>query len=147
MTRVCCNNEDCMHLDPKTMMCNKNLISIGEEYSAGCCEYEPYNASEEYQEEYYVAVKAEDGTVARGLQCGKRIEYEGRIFYTRDREEDDSCRLTDKRTGLGISMAFLKDHWERFVEKEKDFPDVMTYPLAEYVDRKWRLMSMKGDNK
>lgn len=105
--------------------------------------------SEEYQEEYYIAVKAEDGTVARGSQRGKRIEYEGRIFYTRDREEDDSCRLTDKRTGLGLSMKQLKDHWEKYIEKEKDFPDVMTYPLAEYIGRVWkvRFSDRKGENK
>lgn len=146
MTRVSCNNYDCLHNDPKTMMCKKDLISIGEEYSAGCDGYEPYANSEEYQEEYYIAVKAEDGTVARGLQRGKRFKYEGRTFYTRDREEDDICRVTDKRTGMGLTMASLKDHWERFIEIEKDIPDVMTYPLAEYVNGKWRVVSMKENN-
>jgi hypothetical protein len=128
-----------MHLDPERMMCTKDSIAIGEEYYAGCCEYEPYTASEEYQEEYYIAVKTEGGTVARGLQRGKRIEYNGRDFYTRDREEDDNCRLIDKRTGMGLSMGYLKDNWDKFIEKEKDIPDVMTYPLAEYIGRVWKV--------
>lgn len=42
MTRVSCNNEDCMHLDPERMMCTKDSIAIGEEYYAGCDDYEPY---------------------------------------------------------------------------------------------------------
>lgn len=129
MTKVSCENEDCLHLDLKTNTCKQLSINIECGYEPSCMSFEHYLRSKEYKEDYFIVVKDEEKILGRILQKGKRVVYNGRVFYTRDREEYDHCLLTEERTGLGITKKSLEDDWETFIEKEKDLPDVMTYPL------------------
>ena len=65
MTRVYCLNNDCAYLDSDTGLCGCPCITIGDEYECGCENYEPYNESPDYQEEFYIAVFAENKVKAR----------------------------------------------------------------------------------
>jgi hypothetical protein len=71
--------------------------------------------------------------VAKAVDYGKKIELNGRVFFTQQKIMDDESHIvTDKRTGLLVrSIAWLKDNWDRFLELEKKAVDVDTLPLAE----------------
>lgn len=134
MTRVHCYNTDCIYCALNDCSCIKDIVSIGEDYECGCDDYSPYYETEEYNQKYYIAVKA-DGKPAKAVRYhGKLIEYNGRTFFTADRITDgEYYRLTEKRTGVDVgTFAKLKTRWEKFIELEKQIPDVETLPLAEY---------------
>lgn len=142
MTRVICSNYDCLHIDPKSCYCQKDVISVGEDYTYGCDDYISYLDSDEYREKFFKAVRTRDGKKAKAVDYGKKIEYNGRVFYTKDRASDDeSYGLTDGRTGLLLRpLAWLKDNYDRFLELEKKEPDVESLPLAVKVGGKYMLV-------
>ena len=132
MKTVLCSNYDCVFCD-KRCQCQKDVISVGEEYRGGCEDYVSYLDTCEYKAKFYKAIKTKPVKTAKAVDYGKRIEFNGRVFYTKDRvtEGDESYRLTDERTGLLVSsMANLSDNYEKFLEREKEYPDVESLPLA-----------------
>ncbi len=146
MTRVYCLNVDCAYLDSDTGLCGCSCITIGDEYECGCENYEPYNESPDYQEEFYIAVYAENKVKARAKAKGKKIIYEEREFFTRDTIlASDFFNVTDKRTGLAVGFSYLKSHWEKYLEAEKNYPDVETLPLAVFDEhsQKYKLVEEK----
>jgi len=133
MTRVNCFNCDCVHFDSDTGVCNCSCIAIGDEYECGCDEYKPFYESHDYQEDFYIAVLTKNKVRARAKVKGNKIIYKEREFFTRDKiSESGTFIVTDKRTGLSVGFLYLKEHWEQYLEIEKDYPDVETLPLAVY---------------
>jgi hypothetical protein len=88
--------------------------------------------TEDYRYKFYKAVKTDDKKIAKAVDFGKRIELNGRVFFTKDKiMEDESHTVTDKRTGLLVrSIAWLKENWEKFLELEKKVADVDSLPYA-----------------
>lgn len=133
MVEVACYQCDCVYC--KDGWCRSRSITINEGYE--CETFSSYEETEEYQAPFYKAIKGEDGKPYKGLAHGKRIEYNGYVFYTQDRvyEGDDTYNVTEERTGYSCGM-FAKltydDKWEKFVQIEKTLPDVTSYPLAVY---------------
>lgn len=137
MPKIICSNYDCLYCDKYSYQCSKDIVCVGDEYECGCEDYISYLDSEEYQVKFYKAVKTKDGKIAKAADKGKRIEYNGRVFYTREcvatnrLNEDESFTLTEERTGYFIgSFAHLKDRFEKFIEAESKIPDIKNYPLA-----------------
>ena len=132
MTSIWCSNTDCRYCDPYTNECKKNRVSVGDDFTYGCDDYESFLDSDEYRKKFWKAVKTADNKVAKAVDYGKKIELNGRVFFTKDKiMEDESHTVTDKRTGLLVrSIAWLKDNWEKFIEHEKKIVDVKSLPLA-----------------
>ena len=133
---VFCNNDDCIH--EKCGQCTKEAVMIGEIYDGGCGDFYHYIDTDEYDNIYYKAVKTKDCKHAKTkVYRGKRIEYNGYVFYTEGRVIDDRFYVTEARTGYFIGeFSSLKSpsRWELFVKREKEIPNVETLPLAEWND-------------
>lgn len=111
--------------------CQRGCITIGEDLE--CEDFENYRDS--YTDSYWKAC-CEDGKTFRVLvKNGKKIEYNGFVFYTDNRiTEDGYYFLTEERTGLGVcDFIRLKEQrrWEMFVDRVGTYPDVLTYPIKE----------------
>lgn len=131
MTTIYCTNVDCVHYDVNSFTCKQNAVTIGDGYTYGCDDFIHYADNEEYSNEHYIAVKAE-GEVAKAVEYGKKFVINGITFYTTDRTDDDSFRLTHERTGYSVgTKERLMKSWDKFLEIEKTLPDVETLPLAE----------------
>lgn len=141
MTDIWCNNYDCLHCNPHTNLCQKKYVSVGEEFECGCDDYESFLDCDEYREKFLKAVRTHDKRAAKAVDYGKKIELNGRVFFTKEKiMEDESNTVTDQRTGLlARSIAWLKDNWEKFIELEKKFVDVESLPLAVERDGKYYL--------
>lgn len=101
MTSIWCSNTDCRYCSPYTYECKKNMVSVGDDFTYGCDDYECFLDSDEYREKFLKAVKTADNKVAKAVDYGKKIELNGRVFFTKDKiMEDESYTVTDKRTGL-----------------------------------------------
>ena len=112
--------------------CNRGAITISEDYECEC--FESYLA--EYKESFYKAYLV-DGEKYRKLATnGKKIEYNGYVFYTEDKiTESGNYFLTEARTGVGIcTFHELEKRWEKFLERINDHPDVTTLPIKESED-------------
>ena len=133
---VFCNNDDCIH--EKCGQCTKEAVRIGEIYDGGCEVFSHYIDTDEYDNIYYKAVKTKDSKRAKTkVYRGKRIEYNGYVFYTEGRVIDDSFCVTEARPGYFIgefSSLKIPSRWEFFVKREKEIPNVETLPLAEWND-------------
>lgn len=136
MTTIICSNYDCIHCDKYSYHCQRGVVSVGADYTYGCDDYISYLDSDEYKEKFYKAVKTKDGEFAKVVDYGKKIEFNGRVFFTTDRvdtgkvNEDESYSVTEERTGYLMRFDMLKDCFEMFLEHEKKIPDVKSYPLA-----------------
>lgn len=132
MTSIWCSNADCRYCSPYTNQCEKNMVSVGDDYTYGCDDYECYLDSDEYREKFWKAVRTIDKKAAKAVDYGKRIELNGRVFFTKEKiMDDESHTVTDQRTGLlARSPAWLKDNWEKFIELEKKIVDVESLPIA-----------------
>ena len=111
--------------------CQRGSITIDE--LKECEDFEDYRDS--YTDTFWKAF-IEDGKPYRRLaEKGKKIEYNGYLFYTEGRiTDDENYRLTEERTGLDVGeFRRLKEQrrWELFVERVGTFPDVLTYPIKE----------------
>lgn len=98
-----------------------------------CEDFEDYQDA--YTDSFWKAI-IEDGQPMRKLvDNGKKIEYNGYVFYTEEKiAEDENYRLTEERTGLDVGeFRRLKEQrrWELFVERIGTFPDVSTFPIKE----------------
>lgn len=150
MTKVYCYNNDCVYLDTCSGLCNAGVVSIGDGFEGGCDTFVPYYNNAEYGEKFFIAVGERGKASMKAVRYGKRIEYNGRTFYTTDRITDDGIYgLTDKRTGLYVAKMYqLEGRWERFLELEKNLPDVESYPLAEYdKSGKYKIVEEKAEGK
>lgn len=109
--------------------CNRCDITISEDYECEC--YESY--LEEYKEPFYKAC-IENGEKYRKLATnGKKIEYNGYLFYTQDKITDSgNYFLTEARTGIGVCAFYeLEKRWDKFLERVGSYPDVTTLPIKE----------------
>ena len=111
--------------------CRRETITIDE--LKECEDFEDYRDS--YNESFWKAM-IEDGKPYRKLaDKGKKIEYNGYVFYTEGKiTEDESYCLIEERTGLYVGeFRRLKEQrrWELFVERIGTFPDVLTLPIEE----------------
>lgn len=144
MPLVQCQHTDCIHCDLKNnFKCKAYIITIGEEWDEGCSGYEDYRDQPDYQNEYWISIMIEPGKNAKAKQYyGKRIEYEGRVFYTRDRIEDpEHCNLTDAETGRGAgSLACLAEHFAQICVQAQKLPKVETLPEAEWTSGGYELV-------
>lgn len=132
MTFVTCQNTDCKHCNVSDHTCQKQVITVGEEFDCGCSELDPYYNCEEYNEKYYKCVKTKSGEPGKCESYGKRIEYRDRVFYTFDRiTEDGDYRLTDAETGYyACTFEELGQRFDKLCEKAKNIPNVESLPLA-----------------
>jgi hypothetical protein len=108
------------------------MVSVGDDYTYGCDDYECYLDSDEYREKFWKAVKTADNKTAKAVDYGKKVELNGRVFFTKDKIlGDESHTITDKRTGFFVgTIAWLKDNWEKFLDREKKVLDVESLPIA-----------------
>lgn len=129
MTSVGCWNTDCDW--NKYGWCQRSMISISE--TLECEDFEDYRKS--YTDQFWKACR--DGEKKRRRLCknGKKVEYNGYVFYTEDKiDETEVYELTEERTGIFIcSMARLKEprRWETFISRIGTYPDVLTLPVEE----------------
>ena len=131
MTSVNCWCNDCRW--EQNGWCNRGAITISEDYECEC--YESY--LEEYKEAFYKACVDKDGEKVRKFVAnGKKIEYNGYVFYTEDKITDSgNYFLTEARTGIGICKFYeLEKRWEKFLERIGGYPDVTTLPIKESED-------------
>lgn len=111
--------------------CRRGSITIDEDKE--CEDYEYYRDS--YTDPFWKGL-IEDGKPCRKLvKNGKKIEYNGYVFYTEGKiTDDENYDLTEERTGLSVGeFVRLKDQrrWALFVERVGTYPDVSTYPIKE----------------
>lgn len=152
MTKIKCTNYDCVYCEKYSCLCQRNFVAIGDEYTYGCEDYISYLDTDEYKERFYRAVKTKDGKVAKATDFGKKIEFNGRVFFTTDKvdtnkvNEDDAYAVTEERTGyLMGDFAYLKNDFEKFLEAEKKIPDVKNYPLAVRAEGGYVIAKKGGD--
>lgn len=130
MTDVGCWLSECKWC--KNGWCERGSITIAENLE--CEDFEYYCVS--YTDSFWKACRGKDGKGFRKfVKNGKKIEYNGYVFYTDEKITDDECYfITEERTGIGIGeFRKLKEQrrWEMFVERVGTFPDVSTYPAEE----------------
>ena len=111
--------------------CRRDTITIDEDKQ--CEDFEDYRNS--YTDSFWKAL-INDGKPNRKLvENGKKIEYNGYVFYTTEKITDDETYcLTEGRTGLHVGeFGKLKDKrkWALFIERVGTYPDVLTYPIKE----------------
>lgn len=152
MSKVWCNNRDCVWCDG--IQCCAEQICIDDSYEYGCETYLDYRDTDEYLEEYYKCVKTikelTEGEiyVAKAKAYGKRIEYNGYVFYTESHPRTDETFVTEERTGYYLgSLEQLKtdeNRWKTFEQRAKEIPSVDTLPLAEW-DGQRHYVIVKGE--
>lgn len=131
MTSIGCWASECEYCEHG--WCQRDMITISDDLE--CEDYKSYRGS--YTDAYYKACYDEDGKKFRRLcKHGKKIEYNGYVFYTEDRiTTDDFYFVTEERTGYLALFRLIKDRWEKFVEICATLPDVSTYPIEEKESR------------
>lgn len=109
--------------------CQRGSITIDE--LKECEDYEDYRDS--YTDSFWKAT-IQDGKAYRKLvDNGKKIEYNGYVFYTEEKITDEEYfYITEERTGVDIGeFGKLKEQrrWNLFLERIGTYPDVSTYPI------------------
>lgn len=131
MVNVICNQTDCIYNNGNE--CTKENITL----DFGCEDYADYLDTAEYQEEYFIRVKACDGKEAKAVQRGKKIVFRGFTFYTRDHlKKSEIVIITEMRTGFNCGdFERLKnepERWEKFISAVHKISDCANLPLTEY---------------
>lgn len=143
MPLVQCQHINCIYCDVNNdFECKAPAITIGDDWDVQCSAYENYQDTDEYRNEFFIAVETKNGESARvKVYCGKRIEYKGRMFYTYGRTDNpDSCFLTDAETGRGVgSYSLLLERFDRICEQAAKHPKVETLPEAEWTSGGYEL--------
>lgn len=67
MKMVICGNYDCLYCDGQ-YICQKDVISVGEEYSYGCDDYISYLDTDDYKVKFFKAVRTKDGKKAKAVK-------------------------------------------------------------------------------
>lgn len=112
--------------------CQRGSITIDE--LKECEDYEDYQDS--YTDSFWKAT-IQDGKVYRKpVDNGKKIEYNGYVFYTEEKITDEEYfHITEERTGVDVGeFGKLKEQrrWNLFVERIGTYPDVSTYPIESH---------------
>lgn len=112
--------------------CTKGCISISEDCE--CEDFEIYSYS--YTDSYWIACLNGGEPQRKFIKKGKKIEYNGFVFYTKDKiTEIGDYWLTEARTGMGVCRYNeLEERWDKFLEKVDAYPDVMNLPIYESED-------------
>lgn len=115
----------------KNGWCQREMITIDE--LKECEGFEDYQDS--YTDPFWKAYKKDGKPFRRLVEQGKKIEYNGYVFYTYERiTDDETYYLTEERTGLDVGeFRKLKEQrrWELFVERVGTYPDVSTLPVED----------------
>lgn len=130
MTSVACWADNCKWM--ACGWCKRGSISISEDYE--CEDFEIYSHS--YTDSYWIACLNGGEAQRKFVERGKKIEYNGFVFYTKDKiTEIGDYWLTEARTGMGICQYNeLEKRWDKFLERVDTYPDVMTLPIYESED-------------
>lgn len=111
--------------------CQRGTITIDE--LKECEDYEDYQDS--YTDSFWKAMIDDGKPFRRLVDNGKKIEYNGYVFYTEEKiTDDENYRLTEERTGIDVGeFRKLKEQkrWAVFEERVGTYPDVSTYPIKE----------------
>ena len=147
MTRVYCYNYDCTHCDSETCECCLGMISVEGAAYNGCNDYECYLDSKEYREEFFALVGNRGKVAGREKRYGKKIGYNGRTFYTRDKiRANDNFNVTDAKTGLLVGFDRVKSMWDKFIEAADKESDIESFPVVELgADGRYHLVD-KGES-
>ena len=109
--------------------CQRGSITIDE--LKECEDFEDYQDS--YTDSFWKVMTKDGKCFRRLVDNGKKIEYNGYVFYTEEQiTDDESYRLTEERTGVDAGeFRRLKEQsrWELFVDRIGTYPDVSTYPV------------------
>lgn len=111
--------------------CQRGSITIDE--LKECEDFEDYRDS--YTDSFWMTVIKDGEPFRKLVDNGKKIEYNGYVFYTEDMiTDDENYCLTEERTGINVGeFGRLKEQkrWKLFVERVVTYPDVSTYPIEE----------------
>lgn len=150
MTTITCLCTSCTYNDYHGN-CNLNDIEIDD--VGACLNNKCYLDTEEYNDVFYAACTDLDKEVEhlyREVRFGKRIEYNGFTFYTRDDIRGGWYRLTEERTGLDCgTMERLEKRFDEFVELIKQRKDVMSLRVGTYDKSKKKVIyteAKRNDN-
>jgi hypothetical protein len=126
MTSVVCFADDCKWCS-EIGECQRGAITINGAWE--CEGFESYRDS--YTDSFWVCCLKEGEKYRRFRPQGKKVEYNGYLFYTQDKITDSgNYFLTEARTGIGVCrFNELEKRWDKFVERVGDYPDVMTLPI------------------
>ena len=115
----------------KNGWCHRDTITIDE--LKECEDFEDFRDS--YTDSFWKAIIYDGKPFRKLVDNGKKIEYNGYVFYTEDMiTDDENYNLTEERTGLAVGeFRRLKEQrrWELFAERVGTYPDVLTYPIKE----------------
>lgn len=115
----------------KNGWCQRGSITIDE--LKECEDFVDYQDS--YTDSFWKALMHDGKPYRKLVENGKKIEYNGYVFYTESKiTDDESYRLTEERTGMDVGefrKLIEQRRWELFVESVGTFPDVSTYPVKE----------------
>ena len=129
MTSVNCWADDCKWCE--NGWCHRGSITIDE--LKECEDFEDYQDS--YTDSFWKAIVKDGKPFRRLVEKGKKIEYNGYVFYTEEKITDaEAYLLTEERTGVSVGEFMrIKDQrrWESFLERVGTYPDVSTYPIEE----------------
>lgn len=130
MTSVACWADNCKWM--ACGWCKKGSINISEDYE--CEDFELYSYS--YTDSYWIACLNGGEAQRKFVKKGKKIEYNGFVFYTKDKiTKIGDYWLTEARTGMGICRYNeLEERWDKFLERVDNYPDVMSLPIYESED-------------
>ena len=113
MPKVMCNQDMCRYWTEEGCCAEELSLFFEYRYEGECETYENYANEPAYREHFWLRLHDVDGTEVKIPLCGKRIEYRGRIFYTRDRlRKDGRYEVVDGVTGIAIGL--YRDLEERF---------------------------------
>lgn len=147
MTTIYCGSTDCVHNGQ--FVCKREVITLAEEYDMMCSEYESYLDSKEYQNEYFIRVRTCDKKEGKGKKHGKKIEYNGFVFYTDCAEWLGEVKVTEERTGLmcgDFEKLKTSERWEKFLKAMRVASDCAELPLVEYNPKSNKWEYVEKDN-
>lgn len=135
MTKVYCCNDDCIHCDADNKTCCLSMIVIGDGIEYGCEDYKCYLDTKEYSEEFYALVGKRGKPIGREKRHGKKIEYNGRVFYAQSKVSHDKYfSVTDAKTGLAVNYNYVLDNWNKFIECADKQADIESFPVVVNCD-------------
>lgn len=132
MPKVICNDKWCRYWSEDGCVADEVRFLFDSQYEEACQTYENYANAPEYRETFWLRRQDDDSTEMKIALNGKRVEYKGRIFYTRDKvRKDGNYDVVDGATGICIgTYADLEERYddllrfEKIVKKLEDLPEM-----------------------
>lgn len=139
MAEIKCFQTDCWYCRDR-MCTHPELDFIGDECTTYIDRCDPA-VNPEYRCEFWSGCQTKRGVKFRVKQQGKRIVYNGFVFYTHDDDRfEQETYVTEERTGADCGrLARLKEKWDVFLagiallENVKDFPIGETLCRNKYI--------------